>query len=1295
MFRFSISIISSLVFAFLSVLGDEKQKDNVTKPIKALLVTGGCCHDYERQKLILTKGISARANVEWTIVHQGGSATNSKIPLYENPDWAKGFDVVVHNECFADVKDPAWVETILKPHREGLPAVLIHCSMHCYRTGTDKWFEFTGVQSPGHGPHYGYTVKNLSKNHPIMKGFGDTWTVGKGELYHTVKVWPRAVPLAEAPKKADGQPQVCIWTNEYGKGKVFATTIGHYNETMVDPTYLDTVTKGLLWSVGKNADDDFKKTDEKTNNEIKSLANIEIRIKPEPAKPAQTCCKEGNLAFGKATKASSEEKNKNNFSKNAVDGDLSSRWCASSGAKNEWWQVDLGKPEKISGIRVHWEKPNTIYQYKIESSNDQNQWTMVFDNSSNNKKQRIIPHIVDIKEARYIKVTSVGANSGNWASIWEFEAYSDKMPELPKDIVLNNQVNLQGNNADVTLADIKAPDDFEVSIFGKPPEVNYPVCITTASPGELFVGVDEQGSLGKEKGRGKILRCVDTDKDGKADKFNTFATVDHPRGLFYDKGSLWVLHPPFLSVFHDDNLDGVSDRQEILITGISTDQVSKRGADHTTNNIQMGIDGWIYIAVGDFGFYEAKGKDGTTLSRRGGGVVRVRPDGKDMEIYAWGLRNILDVCIDPFMNIFTRDNTNDGGGWNIRVSHIIQSGEYGYPSLYMNFADEIMPPLGDYGGGSGCGGVYIHDHRWPKPFGNSAFTCDWGRSEVYRHSLVPNGASFNPHQEVFLKIPRPTDADIDSSGVLYVSSWKNGGFNFSGSNVGFIARIIPKGFHPSSLQDLENLSVETLIDSINNPSAVQRLKIQREILRRGKNPTTSKKLETLASNKVLSPEVRVAALYTLKQLDGAQANSFLVSICSDSQMQEHAFRVLTDRQKELYIPVDDKKNPIPTDIFANALKGKNLKAKAQALISLGRLRDNSLAKEMISLTKRPTGQSSPKETINHSQPDLDRVIPHLAVRSLIESESTQTCLDSIDGEFSNGAFWALRYLHNDKAVSGLIQKYNSSSSNSVKLDILTTLARLYFKEGTYKGDWWGTRPDSSGPYYDRQPWEQSNRIEIFLKSALIGLDEKSKSELGRQLALHKIPITESGLASSNKKLDDQKPIVIPTSNPKDPNLIGNLSYESSMNRAMIAKGLPEKGKIIFNTNTCSSCHTDSNGMMPKGPHLVDIGKRYKRNEIIESILKPDSKIAQGFETNAFSTKDGKVITGFIVSESAQNFLLRQNNGIAVEIKKNSVEERTPLKNSMMPIGLVNNLTPEQLADLISYLESLNGSTVSK
>ncbi len=61
------------------------------KPIHALLITGGCCHDYVRQKQILTKGISARANVQWKIFYENGD-TKTEMGIYSNPDFAKGFD---------------------------------------------------------------------------------------------------------------------------------------------------------------------------------------------------------------------------------------------------------------------------------------------------------------------------------------------------------------------------------------------------------------------------------------------------------------------------------------------------------------------------------------------------------------------------------------------------------------------------------------------------------------------------------------------------------------------------------------------------------------------------------------------------------------------------------------------------------------------------------------------------------------------------------------------------------------------------------------------------------------------------------------------------------------------------------------------------------------------------------------------------------------------------------------------------------------------------------------------------
>src|SRR3954467_43775 len=79
-------------------------------PIKALLVAGGCCHDYKAQKTLITEGISARANVQWVIIHEGDGKTTHRHSIYEKDGWADEFDVIVHDECTADVKDLDFVQ---------------------------------------------------------------------------------------------------------------------------------------------------------------------------------------------------------------------------------------------------------------------------------------------------------------------------------------------------------------------------------------------------------------------------------------------------------------------------------------------------------------------------------------------------------------------------------------------------------------------------------------------------------------------------------------------------------------------------------------------------------------------------------------------------------------------------------------------------------------------------------------------------------------------------------------------------------------------------------------------------------------------------------------------------------------------------------------------------------------------------------------------------------------------------------------------------------------------------------
>ena len=161
------SLLHSLTLAIAAILLPGSLDAAETKPIKALLVCGGCCHDYERQKKILTEGISQRANVEWTVVHDGGDKRESMIPLYNSPDWAKGYDVALHNECFGAVTDVAFVERIAKAHYDGVPAVMLHCSTHSYRAAkTDEWRKLIGQTSMSHEKNRDLEVKVLSPSTP-------------------------------------------------------------------------------------------------------------------------------------------------------------------------------------------------------------------------------------------------------------------------------------------------------------------------------------------------------------------------------------------------------------------------------------------------------------------------------------------------------------------------------------------------------------------------------------------------------------------------------------------------------------------------------------------------------------------------------------------------------------------------------------------------------------------------------------------------------------------------------------------------------------------------------------------------------------------------------------------------------------------------------------------------------------------------------------------------------------------------------------------------------------------------
>lgn len=852
----------------------------------------------------------------------------------------------------------------------------------------------------------------------------------------------------------------------------------------------------------------------------------------------------------------------------------------------------------------------------------------------------------------------------------------------PAEIPVSNQSSKTSPSA--SLPDY--PAELEVTNYTGPDLTPSPACLAVAPTGEVFVGVDMIGSLGKTPGKGSIIKLYDTDNDGKVDKHTTFAMVDNPRGILPVGDKVYVLHTTFsketgkatgmdLVVYEDTDNDGIANGEpKPLIEGISNPKfLQSRGTDHATNGIRMGIDGWIYIAVGDFGFPNAVDRSGKKLTMQGGGIVRVRPDGTEMEIFSHGMRNIYDVAIDPYMNIFTRDNTNDGGGWNIRFSHQIQSGEYGYPLLFQHFTDEIIPALVDVGGGSGTGSIFMDDPTWPAKYNHVPMMADWGRSQLYIHRVTPNGPSYTQKDEEFIKLPQITDVDVDASGRMYLSAWDGAGYSGNPAK-GYVVRVVPKEWKYKAFPNLKKASVNDLVALLKAEGEVARLHAQQELITRPQGAATAWKL---AADKSLPLYTRVAGIFAYAQSARDKATDNLVKLTQENDVREYALKALSDRKPTLA--------NVPIKPFMDAMKDSDPRVQLAATIGLGRLGRMEAAPALLAV-KVPASFVAPSKDAEgpHATPNSAIIPAHIAVRSLLALNAVDACVNAIGTENSTIALWALRYMHDPKAVEGLTAAYKKSNDAGVKKQILTTLARLYQKEVPYDGStWWSTRPVLKGAYYRATDWESSPKIKEFLTAEWTKSNDSDKqfyADLNGRLYMG---ISEFGGEQKQVAKEEIKVDLEKIKNKKGQ--IGESSIEDVMLALANIKGDTVKGKALFTQQGCVACHSIKKGEPLKGPYMGQIGSIMNRERIAESILKPNASISQGFATVLITAKGDKSYMGFVSEESSDKVVMRNIAGQVFNVKTSDILTRKEMEQSMMPAGLANALSYEEFASLVTFL----------
>ncbi|QDT44324.1 Quinoprotein glucose dehydrogenase B precursor [Gimesia alba] len=139
------------------------------------------------------------------------------------------------------------------------------------------------------------------------------------------------------------------------------------------------------------------------------------------------------------------------------------------------------------------------------------------------------------------------------------------------------------------------------------------------------------------------------------------------------------------------------------------------------------------------------------------------------------------------------------------------------------------------------------------------------------------------------------------------------------------------------------------------------------------------------------------------------------------------------------------------------------------------------------------------------------------------------------------------------------------------------------------------------------------------------------------------------------------------------------------------QGDAREGKKLFFEMAglqCRNCHRVHQYGKELGPDLTQIGKKLSRAELLENIIQPSKKIDEKYYTHVIETQSGKVYTGLLVKKEDGGITIRDSKNELLQIPQNEIESMVVQKKSIMPEQLFRDLTAEQAAHLLAYLESL-------
>jgi putative membrane-bound dehydrogenase-like protein len=650
---------------------------------------------------------------------------------------------------------------------------------------------------------------------------------------------------------------------------------------------------------------------------------------------------------------------------------------------------------------------------------------------------------------------------------------------------------------------LHVPPGFAATLFACDPLIEYPSVIAPGPrPGTLFVANDYVKGLGDPIVRRDDVRLIeDTDGDGYADQAVVYADgFGSIQGLEFLDGTLYVMHAPLLTAVRDADGDGAAEERRDLLSGLGLPPEQNPSRLHCANGIVAGHDGWLYLALGDNGCRVPR-PEGDQIVLEGGGILRCRHDGSDLHVFARGLRNIYDVALDEHLNVFVRDNENDGGDYMVRVCWSFYGADHGYPWLYRDHPDEALRPIADLGRGSSAGGVCYRETQFPPEFRGNLLFCEWGRAVVrYEPQPAAAGAGFADVGEQDFAAGdaedpygfKPTDLVVMQDGSLMISDWADGQTTGRGRARIYHVRYVgqrPGGDEAAAAPH----SSDAQITALDAPGYHARFAAQRRIEAAGDAGLV--RLREALDRDVLKARGRDHAVWALSHLAGPQALDELFALLEGdpaAAVRVQAVRAIADLTDPILVQhrldaVDG--DPEWATRLAAAWADQPASVRLELMIALGRLRWRGLPEWLAE---------------NLAEPDV--FLAHAAMQSLRQSRNWPAVAALLDRPMQDGvrtvALRALAEQYETSAVDGLIERLAGEPDAHRRRESLDLLIRVRKRPGPWT--YWGYRPAPRPA--NTVAWERTESIQTAVGQALARLAGADRPQVLARMHREEMPV---------------------------------------------------------------------------------------------------------------------------------------------------------------------------------------------